>query len=142
MKIALALPLLAVFLLCHPLASLAPAAEATVVTGPKYRTELWRGKVLSASFRAGMCFAPNGYAKGVFILRHANGDEDVYHVKGHWENDEFYLEHGSGHKFSGRLGDDGSVKGKVRLNKGISLNMSGKRKLNVRLIAHDCAPME
>ena len=116
--------------------------EATVISGPKYRTELWRGKILTATFRAGMCFAPDGKAKGVFILRHSNGNEDVYHVKGRWENDEFYLEHNSGHKFSGRFESDSRVKGKVKLNRGITLNMAGDRTHNVRLIAHDCAPIE
>ncbi|MDE5831428.1 MAG: hypothetical protein K2H64_00310 [Desulfovibrio sp.] len=136
--------LFAFFLLIFALYSAAPAsaAEDTIVSGPRYRTELWNGKILTATFRAGMCFAPNGYAKGVFILRHSNGDEDVYHVKGHWQNDEFTVEHGSGHKFSGQFVSDSKIKGKVKLNKGMTLNMSGNRTHNVRLIAHDCAPLK
>ena len=118
------------------------AQEDTVVTGPKYRTELWRGKILTATFRAGMCFAPNGKAKGVFILRHSNGDEDVYHVLGTWENNHFNLKHNSGHKFSGEFVSDSKVKGKVKLNRGMTLSMSGDRTRNVRLVAHDCAPIE
>lgn len=130
------------FALVFLTAQMSLAREATVVTGPKYRTELWRGKILTATFRAGMCFAPNGKAKGVFILRHSNGDEDVYHVKGSWENDHFNLEHNSGHKFSGQFVGESKVKGKVKLNRGMTLSMSGDRTLDVRLVAHDCAPIE
>ena len=118
------------------------AEEATIVSTPGQRTELWTGKILTATFRAGMCFRKDGYAKGVFILRHKSGAEDVYHVKGRWQGDEFYLEHGSGHTFSGSFQGEGKIKGKARLRQGISLGMSGERRLNAPLVAHDCAPLK
>lgn len=113
----------------------------TTTSGPEHETEYWQGKVLTATFRAGMCFAPDGNAKGVLILRHSNGNEDVYHLYGTMKNNQFDLSHSSGHFFSGQLIEPDKLKGKVKLNKGITLSMEGKRTKNVRLDAEDCAPL-
>lgn len=113
----------------------------TIVSGPGLRTEQWTGRVLTAKFRAGMCFEDNGKARGVLILRHANGNEDVYHLYGHIKNNEFELSHSSGHHFEGRLTGPESMEGKVKINKGPRLSLSGKRVLNVHLAASDCAPL-
>ena len=103
-------------------------------------TELWTGKVLTASFRAGMCFAASGKARGVLILRHANGQEDVYHLYGRIRSNAFDLTHSSGHSFTGKITGSDSMEGRVRLKSGLVLNLKGKRKTDVRL-ARDCAPL-
>ena len=109
-------------------------------SGPEHTTEYWQGKVLTASFRAGMCFSPNGQARGVLILRHSNGNEDTYHLHGTITNGEFNLSHSSGHHFYGTLSDN-SISGKAKLNRGITLSLKGKRTRNVPLKAQDCAPL-
>lgn len=115
--------------------------RATISTGNGVATEYWSGKVLSASFRAGMCFEAGGKARGVLILRHANGQEDTYHLYGTVKNNSFELSHGSGHHFQGRL-SDGSMEGQVRLKGGMKLGLKGERKLDVPLLAEDCAPLQ
>lgn len=116
-------------------------AEETTITGPDHSTELWRGKVLTASFRAGMCFGHDGKARGVLILKHSSGQEDVYHLYGTMKNNEFDLSHSSGHYFSGKLTGPGTMEGKAKLSNGMKLNLKGERLQNVRLKASDCAPL-
>lgn len=131
--LAAALGCLAVF----PAVRSAPAAEAAA--GHEV-TELWTGKVLTATFRAGMCFRADGKARGVLILRHANGQEDTYHLYGHVRANAFDLTHGSGHSFTGRLTGPKSMEGRVKLKNGLSLNLEGTREQDVPL-ADDCAPL-
>lgn len=119
----------------------ANAAPRTTVTGPEHSTELWEGRVLTATFRAGMCFAPNGAAKGVLLLKHANGQEDAYHLYGRLQDNEFTLTHSSGHFFSGKLTGPDSMEGKVKLKNGLKMSMKGKRIRNAPLLAEDCAPL-
>lgn len=97
--------------------------------------------MLTASFRAGMCFEPNGKARGVLILRHSNGQEDVYHLYGTMRNNEFFLSHGSGHEFRGTLVNPERMEGKVRLANGMRLSLRGERHRHVSLAAEDCAPL-
>lgn len=118
-----------------------PAEYKTTVSGPEHRTELWEGKVLGATFRAGMCFTPRGAAKGVLLLRHANGNEDAYHLYGRINRDEFDLTHSSGHFFSGKITGPDSMEGKARLKNGLRLTLKGKRATDVPLMAEDCAPL-
>lgn len=113
----------------------------TIRSGPQVSTELWEGKVLTATFRAGMCFEADGKARGVLILRHAKGQEDVYHLYGTMHDNEFSLSHSSGHKFSGSLENPEKMEGKVKLGNGIRLSMKGIRRKNVPLAAPDCAPL-
>lgn len=126
-------------------AAAAPAAEKaaprTIKSGSGEVTELWTGKVLTATFRAGMCFRSDGRARGVLILRHANGQEDTYHLYGHIRANAFELTHGSGHSFTGRLTGPGSMEGRVKLKNGLSLNLEGTREQDVPLAAEDCAPL-
>lgn len=117
------------------------SAQQTTTSGPDHTTEYWQGKVLTATFRAGMCFTPHGQAKGVLILRHSSGNEDTYHLYGTMRNGEFDLYHGSGHHFYGTLSGN-SLKGKAKLNRGITLSLKGKRTENVTLKAEDCAPLQ
>lgn len=117
-------------------------AEDTIKTGPGVTTELWEGKVLTASFKTGMCFRPDGEAYGVLILRHASGDEDIYHLKGSIKNNHFQLAHSSGHSFTGKLTGPHSMEGNVKLASGLSLGLSGKRTQDVPLVAKDCAPLQ
>lgn len=126
-------------------ASAAPAEEMatprTIKSGSGEVTELWTGKVLTATFRAGMCFRTDGRARGVLILRHANGQEDTYHLYGHIRANAFDLTHGSGHSFTGRLTGPKSMEGRVKLKNGLSLNLEGTREQDVPLAAEDCAPL-
>lgn len=114
---------------------------ATTRTGDGHVTELWQGKVLTARFRAGMCFEPGGKARGVLLLTHSNGQTDPYHLYGTIKNNAFELSHSSGHYFSGRLTGKKSMEGKVRLKSGMKLNLEGERILDVPLLAEDCAPL-
>ena len=132
--------LFAAFIFAAVLPGISRAADA-IVTGPGERTELWTGRVLTAKFRAGMCFEDNGKARGVLILRHANGNEDAYHLYGHIRNDTFELSHSSGHHFAGRLVSPDEMEGSVKISKGPKLSLSGKRVLNAPLAASDCAPL-
>lgn len=113
---------------------------ATITSGPNVSTEFWEGKVLTAKFRAGMCFEKNGKARGVLILRHANGKEDTYHLYGTHKNGHFDLSHSSGHHFTGTL-NSSTIKGSAKIKNGPKLGLSGKRIRNVRLAATDCAPL-
>lgn len=115
--------------------------RAVIVSGPGEVTELWNGKVLTATFRAGMCFSADGRARGVLLLRHANGQEDVYHLKGTIRSNAFDLAHSSGHVFSGRLTGPHSMAGTVTLKNGLRLSLEGARALDVPLAAEDCAPL-
>lgn len=130
-------------LACLPgLCGSALAADAgTISTGPGVITEYWDGRVLTASFRAGMCFEADGKARGVLILRHSSGKEDVYHLYGAIKNNEFTLRHGSGHEFTGSLNDGGTMEGKVRLANGMRISLKGERHRHAVLAAEDCAPL-
>ncbi len=109
--------LFAAFIFAAIFPGVSRAADA-IVTGPGVRTELWTGRVLTAKFRAGMCFEDNGKARGVLILRHANGNEDAYHLYGHIRNDTFELSHSSGHHFAGRLVSPDEMEGSAKISKG------------------------
>lgn len=115
--------------------------QDTVVSGPGMETELWEGKALTARFRVGVCYKPDGSARGVLLLKHRNGDQDTYHLYGTLKNNEFYLTHSSGHVISGRLAGPDAMEGKAKLSSGLRLSLSGKRTRNVPLIAADCAPL-
>lgn len=128
-------------LLSSPCMALAESPK-TIKTGSGIVTELWEGKVLTATFRTGMCFTPNGIAKGVLILRHANGNEDTYHLNGTIKNNEFELSHLSGHVFNGQLTGPEEMVGTVKLANGLRLSLKGKRIKDAELIAEDCAPLK
>lgn len=141
-------PIFRVFLFFHIMAfalfgmsTASIAGPPTTSTGPEHVTELWEGKVLTATFRTGMCFSPDGKARGVLILRHANGNEDVYHLYGTIKNNSFDLSHSSGHFFNGRLTGRDTMEGKVKLNNGLKLSLEGKRIQDAPLLAKDCAPL-
>lgn len=116
-------------------------AAETIVSNPEVRTEYWQGKVLTASFRAGMCFGRDGKARGVLLLKHSNGQVDEYHLYGSIRGDEFELSHSSGHIFKGSLVSPDRMEGRVKLKHSISLGLKGERRLNVPLLAEDCAPL-
>lgn len=130
-------------LLCLNIFLLAGSASAqeTVESSPEQTTELWEGKALTANFRVGICYRPDGRAQGVLLLKHRSGQEDVYHLYGTVKNNEFYLSHSSGHKLSGSLTGPESMQGKAKLKSGLTLKLSGKRQRDVRLSAADCAPL-
>lgn len=120
----------------------AMAAQDSQITrgGPDYSTELWTGKVITATFRAGMCFHKDGKARGVLLLRHYNGNEDVYHLYGTIKNNKFHLTHGSGHVLDGEITSPHAIKAKVKLGNGMRLSLDGERFVNAPLVASDCAP--
>lgn len=133
--------LFAAFLFVGHGQALAASSSETITSGNGQITELWEGKVLTARFRAGMCFGTDGKAKGVLLLRHANGQEDVYHLYGTIKNNAFNLSHSSGHYFNGHLKGPDSMEGNVKLSNGLKLSLKGKRIRDARLMAPDCAPM-
>lgn len=113
----------------------------TVRTGNGVVTELWDGKVLTATFRAGMCFEASGSARGVLALRHASGQEDIYHLYGSIKNNQFTLTHTSGHVFTGALTGPDKMEGRVKLANGLALSLKGTRHKDAELAAADCAPL-
>ena len=139
--LATALALLVVFTAVRDVPAAETAAPGVIKSGAGEVTELWTGKVLTATFRAGMCFGADGGARGVLILRHANGQEDTYHLYGHIRANAFDLSHSSGHSFTGRLTGPGSMEGRVKLKNGLALNLEGTRERDVPLAADDCAPL-
>lgn len=132
---------LAGLLACLFFAAPAPCVE-TIRSGPDVTTEYWEGKVLTAKFRAGMCYDKNGKAWGVLILRHANGNEDPYHLYGTLKNSHFELGHSSGHHFAGTFESPTTLKGSAKIKNGPRLGLTGKRTPNVPLAAKDCAPLK
>lgn len=108
--------------------------------GPGEVAELWHGKILTASFRTGMCFDATGKARGVLLLRHRNGQQDAYHLYGTIRNNEFSLSHSSGHQFNGQLTGPTTMKGRVHLANGMNLNLEGHRVQDARLEGDDCSP--
>lgn len=116
------------------------AGAKIIRSGPAERTEQWEGKALTATFRVGMCFSPRGKARGVLILRHANGNEDQYHLYGTINNNVFALSHSSGHYMSGELTGPDSMEGKIRLKNGLRLSLRGRRVQDAPVLAEDCAP--
>lgn len=132
--------LVSIMALCMALSPV-PSVSETIRSSAQERTEFWEGKVLTASFRAGMCFSRDGKARGVLILRHANGQEDPYHLYGTIRNNEFDLSHSSGHHFAGKLVDAGKMEGRIRLGNGMKWSVKGSRKVDVPLKGPDCAPM-
>lgn len=117
------------------------AVPDTTSGGDNFHTEEWQGQVLTATFRAGMCFGDDGKARGVLLLRHANGQQDTYHLSGQWTGNSFSLGHGSGHSFTGEITSRTTMKGRVKLKNGMGFNLKGDRKLNVPLLTEDCAPL-
>lgn len=131
-------------LLLNPFCIKAEDAQAEnryIKSGEGRSTELWEGKILTAKFRAGMCFEPEGKARGVLILTHHTGNEDTYHLYGTKIGDTFDLSHSSGHYFKGTLKGDDEMEGSVKLSNGMKMSLKGSRKQNVTLKAPDCAPL-
>lgn len=141
LRVAAALCALLVVVVAAPALAAETSGAKTITSGPGEVTELWTGKVLTATFRAGMCFGADGRARGVLLLRHANGQEDTYHLHGSIRANAFELSHSSGHSFTGRLTGPRSMEGRVRLKNGLSLSLEGERTLDVPLLAEDCAPL-
>lgn len=117
------------------------AEEGLVKSDEALTTEYWEGKVLTARFRAGMCFQKDGKARGVLILTHRNGNEDVYHLYGTHRGTYFDLSHSSGHYFNGQRTGPDTMEGQVKLSNGMKMKLKGSRKQNVSLKAPDCAPL-
>lgn len=134
------IPLFILILLAASTPSLR-AENPYIKPGKEQDTELWEGKILTARFRAGMCFKPDGKAMGVLILTHRNGNEDVYHLYGSMKNNKFNLSHSSGHYFNGELTGPDSMSGLVKLANGMKMSLKGSRKQNVTLKAPDCSPL-
>lgn len=140
-RVVAALGALFVFWAAAPVFAEEASGPATITSGSGEVTELWTGKVLTATFRAGMCFGADGKARGVLLLRHANGQEDAYHLFGSIRANAFDLSHSSGHSFTGRLTGPRSMEGSVRLKNGLRLSLKGERIPDAPLLAEDCAPL-
>ncbi len=115
--------------------------RAPALAAPQERAEVWTGSILTATVTAGVCFRPDGILRGVFLLKHKNGAVDVYHMYGGMSEDgEITARHGSGHSFTGRFEDDGTVKGSFRLSSGLKFSYTGRRRLDAP-VTDDCAPL-
>ncbi|MDR1659562.1 MAG: hypothetical protein LBR94_04360 [Desulfovibrio sp.] len=124
-------------LLLQLFAPTAATAQQSVET-----TELWTGSIYTSSYRAGLCFSPQGTIRGVLRLRLKNGKVDVYHFAGVIHGYEIEASHSSGHKFRGELVAPDRVEGVIVLKNGMKIEISGRRERDVPLVPEDCAPPE
>ncbi len=127
---------LAILLLCCA-CGLAPA---TAAAGGDERTEVWKGKMYSSTFRAAMCVAPDGKARGVLLLRRRSGEVDTYHFYGEERNGLISVRHGSGHRLEARQTSPATVEGALRLANGMKISFEADRESPGR-VSGDCAPL-
>lgn len=121
-------------------ASAAPMAPATPAVPVAEYTEVWEGKVLSATYRVGMCTRADGTVRGVFLLTHRSGETDVYHLNGSVRDHSLTARHHSGHELTADLRDPSTVRGKMRLKNGMSFSLDARRHPNAP-VTDDCAPL-
>ena len=120
-----------------------PAAQAAPLPGEPgsdESVEVWSGSILSATFRVGMCTKADGSLRGVFLLTHKSGETDVYHLYGSVKDLNFEARHASGHVIWGDLSDPGTVRGKMRIKRGMKFSFEGKRQYNAK-VSEDCTPL-
>ena len=115
------------------------AVEAAAGTDTAERSEVWDGKMYSSTFRAAMCVAPDGKARGV-LLRQRSGKVDTYHFYGEERNGVIAVSHSSGHKLEARHTTPTSVQGSLRLANGMKLSFDAVRNTSGR-VSDDCAPL-
>lgn len=127
----------AVLLLC---CACGVADAATPGADGKERTEVWEGKMYSSTFRAAMCVAPNGRARGVLLLRRRSGEVDIYHFYGVEKDGVIAVAHGSGHKLEARHATPTTVQGSLRLANGMKFSFDATRSTAGR-VSEDCAPL-
>ena len=109
------------------------------VASAQERQELWSGSIYTSKFRCGFCFADNGKARGVLLLRTLTGQVDVYHLYGTISGNHVDVRHSSGHHVLGDiLGNE--VEGSITLGTGRTISFQGKRETRVQLAPDDCAP--
>lgn len=116
------------------------AVEAAAGTDRAERSEVWDGKMYSSTFRAAMCVAPDGKARGVLLLRQRSGKVDTYHFYGEERNGVIAVSHSSGHKLEARHTTPTSVQGSLRLANGMKLSFDAVRNTSGR-VSDDCAPL-
>lgn len=104
------------------------------------RTEVWEGKMYSSTFRAGMCVAPDGRARGVLLLRRRSGAVDTYHFYGEERRGRISVKHSSGHRLEVRRSAPGTVEGELHLANGMNLSFEAVRTVPGR-VSDDCAPL-
>ncbi len=116
------------------------AVEAAAGAGTAERSEVWEGKMYSSTFRAAMCVAPDGKARGVLLLRQRSGKIDTYHFYGKEQNGVIAVSHSSGHKLEARQTSPTSVQGSLRLANGMKVSFDAVRNTSGR-VSDDCAPL-
>lgn len=104
--------------------------------------ELWTGTLYTATFRMGVCVTHAGVLRGVLLLRHKNGDEDVYHVHGTVDNGHIRARHNSGHVFEGYFVGEDRVHLNVTLKGGRILHLEGVRIRDPAMRLDTCRPIE
>ena len=115
--------------------------EQAVPPVPGEVTELWEGEVLTSRFRAAVCINARGELRGAALLRTRGGQVDVYHLEGTVRDGRVEARHpSSGHRFTGRLMDDGKAGGTLRLKNGLSFAIDARRTPDVP-VTEDCAPV-
>ncbi|MCR4666830.1 MAG: hypothetical protein K5657_06000 [Desulfovibrio sp.] len=105
------------------------------------RQELWSGSIYTSTFRCGFCFARDGRARGVLLLKTLFGQVDEYHLYGTIRNGHVDVRHSSGHHVVGDILSDNSIKGQITLGTGKVISFKGKRSTEARLAQDDCAPL-
>ncbi len=116
--------------------------EVTAAESPvEIYGELWSGKLYTSTYMAGVCTSDTGKMHGVLLLKLANGQTDVYHFYGSKDvQNMLYLYHNSGHRFEGNYVNDREVTGKITLENGFSVELTGQREQHVRL-TEKCGPL-
>lgn len=139
---AAALLLLALLGLPYPArAGQGTTGQQAVPPVPGEVTELWEGSVLRSRFRAAVCINARGELRGAALLRTSGGQVDVYHLEGSVRDGHVEARHpSSGHRFAGRLRDDGLASGTLRLKNGLSFAIEARRTPDVP-VTEDCAPV-
>lgn len=116
------------------------AVEAGAGSNGTERTEVWEGKMYSSTFRAAMCVAPGGRARGVLLLRRRSGEVDTYHFYGEERNGVISVSHSSGHRLEARHASPTTVQGTLRLANGMKFSFDAARNAAGR-VSEDCAPL-
>ena len=115
-------------------------APCIAVGAAAERTEVWEGNMFTSTFRAAMCVAPDGRARGVLLLRGRSGDVDTYHFHGEEKDGVIAVAHSSGHRLEARRPTPATVRGSLRLANGMKLSFDAARTVAGR-VSDDCSPL-
>lgn len=118
----------------------ARAAAGAPETAAAECAEVWEGKMYSSTFRAAMCVAPDGRARGVLLLRRSSGEVDTYHFYGEEKDGVIAVAHSSGHRLEARHTAPATVRGALRLANGMKISFDAALTEAGR-VSEECAPL-